>query len=45
MLKEIGFDSMDALFAHIPDQVKLKGLNLPSGVSEMEAMEAMETTA
>ncbi|MDD6615075.1 MAG: aminomethyl-transferring glycine dehydrogenase, partial [Lachnospiraceae bacterium] len=45
MLKEIGFDSMDALFAHIPEQVKLKGLNLPSGVSEMEAMEAMETTA
>lgn len=45
MLKEIGFDSMDALFAHIPEKVKLKELNLPSGISEMEAMDALETIA
>ncbi len=45
MLKEIGFDSFDALFAHIPEEVKLKTLNLPSGVSEMEAIGAMETIA
>lgn len=45
MLREIGFDSMDALFAHIPEKVKLKELKLPSGVSEMEAMDAMEALA
>ncbi|MGN0483636.1 MAG: aminomethyl-transferring glycine dehydrogenase subunit GcvPA [Lachnospiraceae bacterium] len=42
MLKEVGFDSFDALFAHIPDQVKVKELNLPSGLSEMEVKEKME---
>ncbi|MGN0351205.1 MAG: aminomethyl-transferring glycine dehydrogenase subunit GcvPA [Roseburia sp.] len=42
MLKEIGFDSFDALFSHIPDQVKVKELNLPSGLSEMEALDKME---
>ena len=37
MLQEIGFHSMDELFAHIPDEVKVKdGLNIPSGMSEME---------
>ena len=45
MLAEIGYGSFDELFAHIPDQVKLKELHLPSGVSEMEAMEKMEDTA
>lgn len=45
MLKEIGFDSFDALFAHIPEEVKLKELNLPSGVSEMEAEAMMEEMA
>lgn len=45
MLKEIGFDSFDALFAHIPNEVKLKELNLPSGMSEMEAISEMETIA
>ncbi|MGN0293892.1 MAG: aminomethyl-transferring glycine dehydrogenase subunit GcvPA [Lachnospiraceae bacterium] len=42
MLKEIGFDSFDALFSHIPNEVKVKELKLPSGLSEMEAYDRME---
>ena len=45
MLAEIGFDSFDALFSHIPDEVKVKELNLPSGLSEMEALDKMEEMA
>ena len=38
MLKEIGYEKLDDLFAHIPDAVKFKEeLDLPSGMSEMEA--------
>ena len=30
MLKEIGYSSIEDLFAHIPDEVKIKGgLNIP----------------
>ncbi len=43
MLQEIGAGSFDALFAHIPEEVRLKELNLPSGLSEMEAFDKMET--
>ena len=45
MLREIGYDSFDALFAHIPEEAKVKSLNLPSGLSEMEAMEEMDRLA
>lgn len=45
MLKEIGFDSFDALFAHIPEEVKVKELNLAPGMSEMEAFDEMEAIA
>lgn len=45
MLNEIGFDSFDALFSHIPDEVKVKELNLPSGLSEMEVLDKMEEMA
>ena len=45
MLQEIGYDSFDALFAHIPEEAKVKSLNLPSGLSEMEAMEEMDRLA
>lgn len=45
MLNAVGFDSFDELFAHIPEEVKLKELNLPSGRSEMEAIDEMETIA
>ena len=37
MLTEIGFGSMEELFGHIPDEVKVKGgLKIPEGMSELE---------
>lgn len=37
MLESIGLSSIDELFSHIPDELKLKSeLNIPSGKSEME---------
>lgn len=45
MLKEIGFDSFEALFAHIPEEVKVKELKLAPGMSEMEAFDEMEAIA
>lgn len=45
MLAEIGYDSFDALFAGIPDEVKIKELHLPAGLCEMEARRKMEQTA
>ncbi len=46
MLEEIGFRSMDELFAHIPEDVKVKnGLDIPEGKSELEVRRAMEKLA
>ncbi len=46
MLREIGYEKLDDLFAHIPDDVKLDGeLNLPEGMSEMEVGAAMKKLA
>ena len=46
MLKEIGFEKLDDLFAHIPDDVKFQGeLNLPDGMSEMEVSKVMKKMA
>jgi glycine dehydrogenase subunit 1 len=46
MLSEIGFQSMDDLFGHIPDEVKVKGgLDLPEGMSEMEVRKDMQKIA
>ena len=46
MLKEIGYNSIDDLFAHIPDEVKIKGgLNIPEGKSELEVRREMENIA
>lgn len=45
MLEAIGFDSFDGLFAQIPEAVRQKELNLPPGISEMEAMAEMERIA
>ena len=46
MLKEIGFEKLDDLFAHIPDDVKFQGeLNLPDGMSEMEVTKYMKKMA
>jgi glycine dehydrogenase subunit 1 len=45
MLKEIGYDSFDALFAHVPAQARIKELDLPAGLSEMETLAKMEELA
>ena len=46
MLASIGLRSIDELFSHIPDSLKLKGeLNLPSGKSELEVCRTMEHIA
>ena len=46
MLASIGLCSINELFSHIPDSLKLKGeLNLPSGKSELEVCRTMEHIA
>lgn len=46
MLRESGYDSFDAMFADVPDSVFLKdGVDIPEGVSEMEAGVRMEAMA
>ena len=46
MLQDIGFQSMDELFASIPDEVLLKeDLNIPEGLTEMEVRRVMEGIA
>lgn len=45
MLGEIGFHSFEELFSHIPEQVRLKELHLPEGLSEMQAFDRMEELA
>ena len=45
MLNEIGFNSFEELFGHIPEQVLLKNLNLAEGMSELQAMDHMEELA
>ncbi len=45
MLREIGYDSFDALFAHIPQGVRAGELDLPHGLSEMGAFARMEELA
>ena len=43
MLESIGKKSFDDLFSGIPEEVKLKdGLDLPEGLSEMEAGRKIE---
>ena len=38
MLNVIGVASTDELFAPVPESLRLNALNLPPGISEMEAM-------
>lgn len=45
MLREIGAESFDALFADIPEAVRLKELHLPEGLCEMDAFSVMEELA
>lgn len=46
MLQEAGYDSFDALFGNVPDEVLLKdGLNIPEGCSEMEVGRKLESMA
>jgi len=39
MLKELGLTSVDDLFADIPEELRISGLNIPSGLSESEVYE------
>ena len=41
MLEKIGVKTLDELFEDIPDDLKLKKLNLPEGKSQQETMEIM----
>lgn len=46
MLNEIGMQSMDELFVHIPDEVKVKGgLGIPAGMSELEVRRSVAKMA
>ena len=46
MLREIGFNSFDEMFSHIPEEVKLKdGLDLMPGLSEQAVIGKMEDIA
>ena len=45
MLKAAGFSTMDDMFAHIPQEVLLKDLDLPDGKSEMEVSRLMSEMA
>lgn len=46
MLQEIGFSSMDDLYANVPAEMKIKdGLQIPEGLSEMEVRRKMESLA
>ena len=45
MLKAAGFSKVEDMFAHIPQEVLLKNLNLPEGKSEMEVSRLMAEIA
>jgi glycine dehydrogenase subunit 1 len=45
MLQTIGLDSTDDLFRPIPDSLRVKALNLAPGISEMEALSAVDRLA
>ena len=45
MLKDIGYTSIDDLYSKVPEQVKLKDLNIPEGKSELEVLEQMKQIA
>ncbi len=46
MLHEIGFNSFEEMFSHIPGEVMLKdGVQIPSGLNEQAVMSRMEEMA
>ena len=46
MLHEIGFNSFEEMFSHIPEEVRLKdGVHIPSGLREQAVISRMEETA
>lgn len=45
MLASLGISSADELFSAVPDEVRLKGLGLPDGISESELRRTMEAIA
>ena len=46
MLEEIGFSSMNDLFGHIPEEVRIQGgLDIPEGKSELEVRRVMQKIA
>ena len=45
MLREIGMDSMDDLFSALPESIKVKELNIPSGLSELEVSKRVRALA
>jgi glycine dehydrogenase subunit 1 len=46
MLAALGYDHLDRLFAHLPDEVRLDGpLDVPPGMSELEVMRHIDALA
>jgi len=45
MLKVLGLQSTDGLFSQIPDQVKIKELKIPNGLSEIEVSRKFQELA
>lgn len=45
MLERIGVGSLDALFAAMPDDLKIDRLDIPKGLSEMEVRDRMQEIA
>lgn len=45
MLKSLGLSSVEELYADVPAEALLEELNIPDGVSELEAAELMSETA
>ena len=45
MLETIGLQTVDELFAQLPDELKIKKLNLPEGMSELEVRRSISRIA
>ena len=45
MLNEIGLNSIEDLFINIPEEAKINNLNIPEGLSELEAKKCLQELA